>query len=293
MRNNVFTILILSCLFASALATASETWAPVEESSIRTAGLKILKPEKSIVYSMDESMLQAVLGNLPADPSLGRNMVLPTPNGSFRQFRVWLDPVMEPGLAEKYPGIRTFSGVAIDNPAVTVKLDYTQFGFHAMVMDGNATYFIDPYTNRNDSYYICYFKKDYRLPEGSGMICEIGEESAPHTAEAIHVGGPKLPPMQYKINGATKKTYRLAVACSGEYAVAVAGVNPTKADVLAKIITSVNRVSGVYERELAVHLSLIANNDTIIFLDAAADPYSNNSNSALLGQNQNTITTYI
>ena len=79
-----------------------------------------------------------------------------------------------------------------------------------------------------------------------------------------------------------KRTFRLALACTGEYAVAVAGPNPTKSAVLSKMITSMNRVNGVYERELAVHMDLIANNDTLIFLDGTTDPYSNNSSGGTL-----------
>ena len=58
--------------------------------------------------------------------------------------------------------------------------------------------------------------------------------------------------------GANLKTYRLAVACTGEYAVAATGsATPTKAQTLAKVVTSVNRVDGVYETEVAVKLVLV------------------------------------
>ena len=60
----------------------------------------------------------------------------------------------------------------------------------------------------------------------------------------------------------TYRVYRLALACTIEYAkAATALAAPTKAQVLAKMVTSMNRVNGVYETDVAVHMNLVAKND--------------------------------
>ena len=51
-----------------------------------------------------------------------------------------------------------------------------------------------------------------------------------------------------------------------------------------------NRVNGVYERDLSVRMILVDSNDLIIFTDPSEDPYSGGNQ---LGVNQNTIDTYI
>jgi subtilisin-like proprotein convertase family protein len=76
------------------------------------------------------------------------------------------------------------------------------------------------------------------------------------------------------------------MACTGEYAARFGG---TTAGALAAIVTSVNRVSGVYNTELAVRFQLVPKTDTLIFLNAATDPYTNLSNGAALNTNQTVV----
>ena len=53
--------------------------------------------------------------------------------------------------------------------------------------------------------------------------------------------------------------YRLALAATGEYSAAVSPTPITTAKVLAAMVTSVNRVNAVYEREFAIRLVLVNN----------------------------------
>ena len=62
-------------------------------------------------------------------------------------------------VKDKYPQIKTYTGINVDNPHVTAKIDYTVFGFHAKVFDGESTYFIDPYTDLTTDWYLVYYKK--------------------------------------------------------------------------------------------------------------------------------------
>ena len=64
---------------------------------------------------------------------------------------------------------------------------------------------------------------------------------------------------------------------------------PDKAEVMAQgIIPAVNRVTGIYEREVSVHLTLVANNDLVIF-NTPADPYVNDQGITMLATNQATL----
>src|SRR5690606_19893592 len=60
------------------------------------------------------------------------------------------------------------------------------------------------------------------------------------------------------------------------------------------IVTTVTRVDGIYEKELAISLNLVADNDKVVFVDPSSDPFTaNNDGSQLLNESQSVITQFI
>jgi hypothetical protein len=63
------------------------------------------------------------------------------------------------------------------------------------------------------------------------------------------------------------------------------------AQALAAIVTSINRVDGVFEKELAISLNIVANNNLVVFTNPNTDPFTaNDDGSALLDESQSVIT---
>jgi Metallo-peptidase family M12B Reprolysin-like len=64
-----------------------------------------------------------------------------------------------------------------------------------------------------------------------------------------------------------------------------------------------NRVNGVYERDLAIHMNIVANNNLIIYAGdnmcagvactSANDPYTNNNGGTMLTENTNNLNSVI
>lgn len=258
-----------------------------------SSGTQFLTPSKYKIVTADNGSLQTYLHNLKSDPVSGQTIQLPTPDGGVRTFKVWKSSMMEEPLQTKYSNIETFTAVAEDNTQVTAKLDFTLNGFHAMIFDGNKTFLMDPYTNANDGYYLVYYKGDYQRAANNYMHCGFAEEKASNANGSLSNNSTDgITGLANKSSfGTTKRTYRLALSCTGEYANAVISnpSNPqslTKAGVLSEMVTTMNRVNGIYEREAAITMVLITNNDTLIYLNAATDPFTaNNNGSNLLTQN--------
>lgn len=281
------TILLLLSFFTT--AAQSSFFSPVSESALSaSSGKREIFPEKFKTFSADITSLKTYLWSLPDEKNVVNRrsapvLELPMPDGSMAKFNVWKSSVMEPGLEAKYPEIRTFLGQGIDDPYATVRFDYNPyFGFSAQILSAaKGTSYIEAYKKGNLQHYQSFYKQDYKKTQQ--FLCEVPD--APPAASIVAAG---------PCRGTQLYTYRLALACTGEYAVAVCSPSaPTVPATLAKMVVSVNRVTGVYETEVSVRMTLIANTDLLIYLDGTTDPYSNNSGGAMLSQNINTVNTTI
>lgn len=294
MVKNLLTLLCV--LVAISYLPAQNLWTDVAESGIPAAGERRIQPSKFRSVQLNVQALKPVLSAAPlrftAAAESGQTVVLnlPLPGGGTGRFQLEETPVMHPDLQAKYPQIRTYTGRGIDDPTAVLKCDLTPWGFHGMVHSGRyGTFFIDPAVHGNDEYYVVYNKKDY-LKKESDLLWTCGTPD-PEGAKELDQIQPLTPAQFAEFQGDTKlRKYRLALACTGEYAAFHGGTKPL---VLAAMNTSMNRVNGVYERDFAVTMEIIANNDAIIYLNGASDPYSNGNGSAMLGQNQTTCNNLI
>ena len=218
---------------------------------------------------------------------------LPHPDGGLERFRVIESPVMAPALAAKLPEIRTYRGVGVDDPTASVRFEVSPRGFSAMVLSAIGAWYVDPWTRGVVDVVGSYHRRDALRGEGSPFECQAPEAHGEtvETARATSDLGPT--PFPLASVGPALRTYRLALATTGEYSVAVCGSKPATACVAAELVVAVNRVTGIYEREVAVRMTLVANNDLVIYLDSATDPYTNGSASSLLTQNQGNLDSVI
>ena len=209
-------------------------------------------------------------------------IAFPMPDGSTQRFAVAEAPVMSPVLSAKFPGIKTYSGQGLDDRTATIRFDVNNKNMHAMVLSAHGTVFIDPFTLDSTNDYIVYYKHDYinseklfeELPPLESQSMNSIEEEAPH-----HEGNTAL-----VTSGTELRTYRLAVATTTNYSNFHGG---NTEEVLAAVVTSVARVSGIYEREVAISFELIDNNDEIIFIEE--DDLDNSNPGVLIDQSQSTI----
>ena len=275
-----------------------------------------IQPAHFRTVSVDLAALNLLLNSAPLENQLSAKestsiISLPLPDGSSESFSFVNSPVMAPELADKYPEIRVFLGQGVENPTHTVRFDLTPQGFHAMILHSGSTIYIDPFTSGDLTKCISYTKAGFyettdkehggcivKKDVLSSMIDELlpseGKQLKPAKDDpnkvlqmGIQVGMQKSMGVS---NGSTLRTYRLALACTGEYASFHGG---TTGSALAAMNTSMARVNGVFERDLCIRMIIVGNNEEVIFLNSGSDPYSNGNGGAMLSQNQNTCDSYI
>lgn len=286
-------LLLLATLAASAWpALANPTqpagalWFDVAEEDLVPAGERWIVPQQYRTVGLNVDALLALLAAAPLEgtPAAAESAVvlaLPLPDGGYGRFRIAQSPVMAPELAARFPEITTYAGQGLDDPTATTRLDWTPAGFHAIIFGLEGTVYIDPYSRNDTAHYISYYTRDF-VPSPDKRFVETlplgGDAAALHAELAELVADGVLAP-----TGSELRTYRLASAATGEYTIFHGGTVPLG---LAAIVTSVNRVNGVYEREVAVRMVLVASNHLLVYTDPNTDPYTNNNGSTMLGQNQ-------
>lgn len=290
-----FLTLTVSLCFYTGYAQQSFFTDAAEPAMKKAGQQRVIIPEKYRTLQLDTAGMLPFLRSLPSEQNItDRNnapvILLPMPDGSMARFHIWESAAMAPELAAAYPNIKTFTGQGIDDRTATIKLDWTEFGFHAMILSpAKGQSLIDPYDQKTVTNYISYYKADHKKKDAFQEL--MPKENSIKNAAA------RLSPdnvLAATCVGTQLRTYRLALACTGEYAAAATGITapsyPTKAQILSKVVLSVNRVNGVYEKEVAIRLVLVANDTLVLFPNPATDPFTaNNNGQSLLGESQTQI----
>ena len=275
MRLTVTYILILFILvpavgqqnFWSETASRSALQAPLQQ--------RLYKVDHFEAYDLDLQSMKAALRSAPDEFAEDSpvELMMPMPNGQFKSFVMVESTVMAPGLAERYPQIKTYRGWNPENPRESIRLGYgPNKGFYATIMADEGRIYID---QAGPSYVSYATRENPNMELYQGFACEVdNHDDEVHSDEAgISERG--------LLMEATLRTYRFAVATTGEYTQYHGG---TVEAGLEAVVLKVNRLNQVFERDLAIHLELVENNDQIIFTDPETDNLSNGDTQALLGE---------
>ncbi|MFQ3591511.1 MAG: hypothetical protein SNJ67_14605, partial [Chloracidobacterium sp.] len=147
---------------------SGDIWRDTEETAIPRRGMaRWVEPQSYRTLALDVPALKARLAAAPVEGSVRTQaspvtISLPLPDRGFGAFRIVESSIMEPELARKFPDIKTYLGQGVDDPAATVRFDWTPQGFHAQVLTPRGNYYIDPYQRGDQGHYIAYFRRDYR-----------------------------------------------------------------------------------------------------------------------------------
>ncbi len=284
---HVFGFLFALCSFVQAYAQDASVWIDKPETEMRFADARKLFPLRYRTAGLNVNAMRSLLFSAPSEqttaPSLSTHIIeIPAPNGKMDSFRLVDYMMMEPGLANRYPDIRTYRGVHIHDPFKTIRCDWTVRGFSAIISSFEGRYHVEPFARQNLEDYIIFYKRDYPKPT-QPFSCGV-ENEEPERVEN----------QQLRLSGdCTFRSYRLAVAVTGEYSNHFMAFDSDDEDiVLSEVVIAVNRVNEVYERDVTVRLILIANTTAVFYYNAATDPFSGDACTQLT-QNQGNMTSVI
>lgn len=229
-------------------------------------------PKEFLLFDLDIAPLRSRLFAVAGESAREQSTVISLPNadGGIERFEVFEASNFEPDLQAQFPEIRSFSGTGVTDRYATVKLSISPQGIQAMIFRADAeSEFIEPYSQDGTIYAV--FKRN-RAEGELPWSCTTEELSF----FDVWNSELKLPVVSAPSSNANQiKTMRLAQSSNAEYANYFGATG--SADV-AKVLTAFNntltRANGVFEKDLAVHLNLIADTTKVIYYDPATDPYS-------------------
>ncbi|WP_419495386.1 reprolysin-like metallopeptidase [Chryseobacterium bernardetii] len=239
------------------------------------------------LFSLNINGLKNALAKAPKRLAAGEKseviISFPNSDGRMESFKVRENSNFTPELAAKYPDIKSYVGQGLEDPNSTVYFSVSPLGLSSMEIYGDkSAVFIEPYA-KDLSTYVVYKKSDKNddLSKFECTVIDVAKKGVSNTSIAARPNA----------DDSTLRTFRLALSCTGEYTAYFGG---TKAQALAAMNNTMTRVNGVFEKDFAARMVLIANNDAVIYTNASTDPYSaasgmSNWNSQL----QSTLTSVI
>ena len=275
--------LLLAISFCAALGTAQtdNAWTRATgQVKASTSAQRLSFPKEYQLYQLQDNSIRQTLAAVNGrGQSVSVVISLPAVNGTIERFAVREFSNFDPELQAQYPEIRSYSGVGLDDKSATVRFSVDPKGIQAMIMRGGSrTEFMEPFSTDGSVYAVYQSSREKgSLP----WVCStedhaVAETAARQTADLARSSNPEL------------LTFRLALSCNGEYTIYHGG---TVAGALAAMNATMTRVNGVFEKDLAIHMNIIPNNNLVIFTNPITDPYT--TLNAWNNQLQTTLTNII
>jgi len=278
-------LLLLCSLLLSLLSFGQQNyWTKLTRNSSDELRPRWTNPKVFSLYQVDLDKIKNDLEKAPKRFSGDESLVLkfPDSDGNIRNYIVQEASIMEPALQAQFPEMRTYTGWEKGAPSNTIRFSVTpQTGISIMYFDGWDISYLDSYTKNNSSY-ILYKRKD--LPKNDRLFeCHVEDLLDKNSNLNTSAKAPL-------VSDGFLRTYRLALSATGEYTTFHGG---TVSSAMAAMVTTMNRVNGIYEKTISVTMVMIANNSSLIYVNSATDPFTNGNPNAMITENQNNTTSVI
>ncbi|WP_298734225.1 reprolysin-like metallopeptidase [uncultured Chitinophaga sp.] len=267
-------LLFAAALLCATVSFAQDYWRPHTDNARITpdkAVARLAFPAEFRLFDLNFTPLRndvfRTVGNARAQATI---ISLPNADGEIEQFEIREASNFEPALQARFPEIRAFSGKGITDKQATLKLSISPQGIQTMVFrTGKESEFIEPYSADHTVYAV--FKKQ---PKTLPWKCTTPEQQLANDI-ARQVTDP------YARSTGDMKTLRLAQSVTAEYSNYFGATSASQVGlVLAAVNATLTRCNGVYEKDLALHLNLIAATTDVFYYNPSTDPYSPASSGA-------------
>lgn len=220
------------------------------------------------LYDLNVDAIRQELFSIVGNQKAKHQIIISLPNadGQIEQFEVYEASNFEPDLQAQFPEIRAYSGKGITDVYATLKLSISPQGIQTMVFrTDKENEFIEPYSQDHTVYAVF---KSQREKGNLAWSCSTDDQKLVSEVATNYSN-------TNRSSAGQLKTMRLAQSCNGEYSNYFGATSATQVGlVLAAFNATLTRCNGVYEKDLALHLNLVASTTNVIFYTPSTDPYT-------------------
>ena len=275
---NPFKVTLLALLVSFSLNAQKSHWTLDNDQEARlgkqSQNNTSLNKENYKIFTLDINGFKSELQRGIASKS---SPVVSFPNqyGEIESFSVVETQVLAPEIAIKHPNIKTYIGYGIDYPGSRIRFTVSPQGVQTMTsyIDKPAVFTVPQ--GKNTTSYISYdrsARKDF-VKDFECLTSEVGSSS--YSSRNL---------LSRPANDQLLRTFRLAVSTTGEYTTRWSDGDDSngnnKADALAQVVSTVNRMNEVFEFDMAITFMLVTGTE-VIFDNAITDPYDSDLNDEL------------
>lgn len=295
MKKLLLLTTMLGSLTIAAFAQTNKFWSLNNQSRSSIVADKSVSrssfPNEVKLFNLNFEPFKQALFSIVGNNAMNKSTIITLPNadGNLEAFELYEGSNFEPALQAQFPEIRAYSGKGITDKSATLKLSVSPQGIQTMVFrTDNDNEFIEAYSKDHTTYAV------YRSHRALGKLpwsCSTEEKLEFELNKSIK-------PFQLAArSGGNLKTMRLAQSVTAEYSNYFGATSAAQVGlVLAAVNATLTRCNGVYEKDLALHLNLVANSTSVFYYSPSTDPYSPASTGAGGAWNnelQNTLTSVI
>jgi hypothetical protein len=291
-------LIVLSFTMVNGLMAQENYWASHKSTGTINTDKAVSRatfPKEFKLFDLNIEPLKKQLLSVTDNQSSRHSAVISLPNadGQIEQFEVIEASNFDARLQAQFPAIRAFSGKGITDRFATLKLSVSPQGIQTMIFRAQQeNEFIEAYSREHAVYAVFKsHRKAGQLPWSCNTLDRKfasdlnGQVGTNPTMEASGTSTGQL------------KTMRLAQSVTAEYSNYFGATSASQVGlVLAGINATLTRCNGVYEKDLAVHLNLVASSTNVIYYNASTDPYdvaSTGAGGSWNAQLQSTLTSVI
>jgi|GEM_PF-1365987 len=260
MKKSLFALVFILCGLTS---YGQSTYWKKSTQNFSTNKVVQAETEQYQIFELDQKTLQRQLSSGKAI-----RLSMPTSQGGFEVYMVEERESMAKELAKKYPAIKSYQGYKISDPQTRIALTLTsdRIFLYAFSEASEGMRMLS-----KNTYMFYKISGNERMSEG--VSCGVPPADLLTPADQPSTSGNRLDinsqTARNKVEGV--RTLRLAVVSAGEYGEINGG---SKETVLANIVSIVNGLNVISEKDLGIKYNLIGTNDKLIFFDKTTDPYN-------------------